>query len=249
MLDVAIEAAKASSKVATKYFHNLPEVNWKPDASPVTKADVETEKVIRQVITRHFPEHGIHGEELPDKKSKSPYTWVIDPIDGTRDYIRGIPFWAIYIAVLKEGDPIVGVIYLPILGDLITAEKGKGTFLNGKKARVSKVKNLEDAYISHGQIKRFIELKKVKQLDNLCKTVRAARSYGNFGFKMLITGHIDVVIEAYGGLHDFAATKIIAQEAGGKFSDFSGKNSMTNGNAVWSNGLVHNQVLNILNQK
>lgn len=243
MLDTAITAAKEGAKVATKYFNNLPKVSWKADESPVTKADIETEKFIRSIISRKFPDHGIHGEELPDKKSKSPYTWVIDPIDGTRDFVRSIPFWAVYIAVLKNNEPIVGVVYIPILGDLITAQKKKGTLINGKKTHVSKIKNLNEAYISHGQIKRFVKLKKGEQLEKLCTKVRAARSYGNFGLKMLIEGHLDAMIEAYGGLHDFAATKIVVEEAGGKFSDFSGKNSMTSGNAIWSNGLLHNQVI------
>lgn len=248
MLDIAIEAAKAGAVVATKYFRNLPKVNWKSDATPVTKADVETEKVIRQTITRNFPAHGIHGEELPDKQSGSSYTWVIDPIDGTRDYIRGIPFWAIYIAVLKDKEPIVGVIYLPILGDLITAEKGKGTYLNGKKVHVSKINKLEKAYISHGQIKRFINIDKKNQLFQLAKKVSSLRNYGNYSLKLLLEGRIDAAIEAGGGVHDFAAPKIIVEEAGGKFSDFSGVGSLDSGTAIWSNKLIHKQVLNILNK-
>jgi histidinol-phosphatase len=249
MLNTAIEAAKEGAKLASKYFNNLPKVAWKEDESPVTKADVETEKVIRGYINRHYPDHGIHGEELPDKKSKSPYTWVIDPIDGTRDYIRGIPFWATYVAVLKNNEPIIGVIYLPILGDLITAEKGKGTFLNGKRVQVSKIKKLKEAYISHGQLRRFAHIGKEKQLIKLSKIIRATRSYGNFGLKMLLEGKIDAMIEAYGALHDFAATSIVVEEAGGNFTSLSGKKSLTEGTGLWTNGLIHKQVLDILNSK
>ncbi len=246
MLKTAIEAAKKGGELATKYFYNLPKVEWKKDASPVTEADRETEKVIRKIISRDYPDHGIHGEELEDKKSASPYRWIIDPIDGTRDYVKGIPFWAVYIAVLKENQPIIGVIYMPMDGDLITAEKGRGTFLNGKRVHVSKVKKLSDVYISHGQVKRFINMNKINQLENLCLKIMAARSYGNFAFKMLVQGNLDAILEAHGALHDFAATKIVVEEAGGKFSDFTGKDSMTSGNAVWSNGLVHDSIVKLI---
>lgn len=249
MLDIAIKAAKKGSVVATRYFYNLPKVNWKSDKSPVTKADIETEKIIRDVIGHHFPNHGIIGEELPPINPNSKIQWVIDPIDGTRDFIRGIPFWAIFIAVLKDNKPITAVVYLPILSDLITAEKGKGTYINGKKTHVSKTKKLKDAYISHGQLKRFENVGKLEELIKIAKIARAQRSYGNFGLKLLLEGKIDAVLESYGQLYDVAAPSLIVKEAGGRFSDFSGKDLLTSGNGVWSNNLIHNQVIKILNSK
>ncbi len=247
MINVAIDAAKKAGELALKYFKSQPKVSFKADKSPVTRADIETEKLIRKIVHRKFPNHGIIGEELPEVKSKSKYTWVIDPIDGTRDFVRSIPFWATYIALLENQKPIMGIIYLPVLGDLITAQKNSGTFLNGKRVHVSKTRKLEEAYISHGQIKRFLNINKEKQLIKIAKIVRASRSYGNFGFKLLIEGKVDAVLEAYGAFHDFAATKIVAEEAGGKFSDFFGTDSLTSGHAIWSNGFIHSQVLKLLN--
>ncbi|KKT80898.1 MAG: hypothetical protein UW78_C0022G0004 [Candidatus Azambacteria bacterium GW2011_GWA1_44_9] len=249
MLDVAIDAAKQAGELALKYFKSQPKVSYKADKSPVTIADLETEKLIRRIINRKFPDHGIIGEELPPVNPKADYQWVIDPIDGTRDFIRRIPFWANYIAVLKNNKPIMGVIFLPILGDMITSQKGNGTFLNDQKVHVSKTKKLEEAYISHGQIKRFVSIGKKNQLLNLAIIVRSSRNYGNFGLKLLLEGKIDAVLEAGGGFHDFAAPKIIVEEAGGKFSDFSGKNLLTSGNGIWTNKLLHNQVLKILNSR
>lgn len=247
MIDVAIHAAKQAGELVLKYFKNQPKVSYKADGSPVTRADLEAEKLIRKIIHRKFPDHGIIGEELPEFKSKSKYTWVIDPIDGTRDFIRSIPFWATYVALLENNRPIIGIICLPVLGDLITALKGSGAFLNGKKVHVSKTRKLQEAYISHGQIKRFVNINKEKQLIKIAKIVRASRNYGNFGFKLLIEGKVDAVLEAYGAFHDFAATKIVAEEAGGKFSDFFGNDSLTSGHAVWTNGILHSQVLKLLN--
>lgn len=249
MIKVAIEAAKAGAQVGTTYFKNIPTVSFKTDKSPVTKADVEAEKAIRKVITKNFPSHGIIGEELPPINPKSRFQWVIDPIDGTRDYVRKIPFWATYVALMDTKEPIIGVVFLPILGDLMIATKGKGAYLNDKKACVSTTKNLYEAYISHGQIKRFVQMDKIKQLENLCNKVRAARSYGNFGLKSLIEGNIDVTLEAYGALYDFAAPSLIVKEAGGEFTDFSGNESMTNKNGVFSNKILHKQVIKILNSK
>ncbi len=247
MLKTALEAAKKGGFLAEKYFNNLPKVNFKSDKSPFTIADIETEKLIRKIISSKYPDHGIIGEELPPINPKSNIQWVIDPIDGTRDFVRGIPFWATYIAVLKTNKPILGVVFMPSTNDMMTAKLSEGAFLNGKKTKVSKTKKLSDAYISFGQLKRFEKQKKVRELVNLCKTASASRGYGNLGFKFLIEGKIDISLESYGGLYDFAAPSIILKEAGGEFSDFSGKFSLTTGNGVYSNGLLHQQIIKILN--
>jgi len=246
MLDVAIDAAKKGGKLALKYFKKGVKVKYKADESPVSVADVETEKLIRKIISKKFPAHGIIGEELKPKNLKAQYQWIIDPIDGTRDFIKQVPFWAVFIAVLKKGKPIVGVIYFPVLGDLIWAQSGKGAYMNGKKIKLSKTKNLKDAYIGTGTTKRFIQLKKINELLAISKAAMATRSSGNFNLKLFLEGKIDAMVESYGAIHDFAAPSIIVEEAGGKFSDFSGKFSLTSENAVMTNGLLHNQILKLL---
>ncbi len=134
MIDVAIDAVKQAGELALKYFKTQPKVTYKADKSPVTKADIEAEKLIRGIIHRKFPDHGIIGEELPPVNVGARYQWVIDPIDGTRDFIRQIPYWAVFISVLHNNNPVVSVVYLPAIGKIITAEKSKGTYLNGIQA-------------------------------------------------------------------------------------------------------------------
>ncbi len=247
MLDIAIEAAKAGGQVAYSYFKNIPKVSYKADKSPVTKADKETEKLIRGILGRKFPDHGIIGEELPPTNQKAKLQWVIDPIDGTRDFIRGIPFWSVFVALLKKDKPIISVVYFPVSNELYYAQRGKGAFLNKQKLQVSKIRNLEDAYISHGGLKRFVEKDKENQLEKLCKLTATSRNYGNLGFKLFLEGKLDVLVESYGAFYDFAAPSLITEEAGGVFTDFAGNKLLKSGNGVHTNKYLHKQVINILN--
>ena len=249
MLDIAIDAAKQAGELALKYFKTQPKVTYKPDKSPVTRTDIEAEKLIRKIISKNFPDHGIIGEELPPLNPKAMYQWTVDPIDGTRDFIRGIPYWAVFIALLKENRPVAAVAYLPAMDKIITAEKDQGTFINTKRTKVSNTKKLSLTYMSFGSIKRFQKTKYLDGFLNLTETVSAPRSYGNLGLLFLLEGKIDVLLESQGGVYDFAAPALLVEEAGGKFSDFTGKFSLKSGNAVLSNRLLHNQVLKLLNEK
>src|SRR3989344_2215493 len=113
MLDVAIDAAKQAGDLALKYFNNQPKVTYKADKSPVTRADIEAEKLIRKILAKNFPDHGIQGEELSPVNPKARYQWVIDPIDGTKSFVRHLPFWSTLLALLENGKPIIGISYSP----------------------------------------------------------------------------------------------------------------------------------------
>lgn len=245
-LDFAIDVAKKTGLHALKYFEKSAKVTFKADNSPVTRADQEAELIARDLIGRKFPSHGIIGEEHGSLNTKADYIWAIDPVDGTRDFVRDIPFWATFVCLLKDNKPITSVIYFPVLNEIITAQIGKGSFLNGKRFKVSTTNSLKNAYISMGQIKRFIESKKINQMEKLAKNISASRSYGNLGFKYLLEGKIDGLLESTGKIYDFAAPALAVSEAGGKFSDFEGNESLTTGNIVLTNKLIHKQVLNIL---
>lgn len=248
MIDIAIEAAKAGGKLALKYFENTLKVQYKKDLSPVTQADVSVEKLIRNILSSKFPDHGFIGEELPAKNPNNKFVWIVDPIDGTRDYIRKIPNWSVMIALLQNGQPIIGVIYLPVLKTLITAQKNKGTFLNGERAKVSQVKNLKQAYISFGTLKRFAQENQMKVLSKLSQICASPRCYGNLGLIYLLEGKVDILLDAYGGIHDFAPASIIVEEAGGKFTDWDGNFKLDSYNGLFTNSLLHNQILKILNE-
>lgn len=249
MIDVAIDAVKKGGQLALRYFKNQPKVTYKPDNSPVTRADIETEKLIRKIITKNFPDHGIIGEELPPINPKAKYQWVIDPIDGTVDFTRGIETWSTYLAVLENGKPIIGIAFYPSSNELFSSQKGKGTYLNDKKTHVSKTKNLEYAFIAHGSLNRFGPKGKLGGLVKICDIVKGRKNFGSLSINLVLKGKVDINLEAGGGIHDFAAPAILVEEAGGKFSDFSDNFSLTSNEGICSNGFLHSQVLKLLNSK
>lgn len=247
MLNIAIEAAKQAGKIALKYFEGTPRISYKKDLSPVTNADIACEKLIRKILQKKFPDHGFMGEELPGENTDAKYVWIIDPIDGTRDYVRKIPNWSVMLALLEKGKPILGVIYLPVHKIMITGEKGKGTYLNGEKMKVSSVKKLSQAYISFGSLKRFKQNNQIEVLSKFTGLCASPRSYGNLGLIYLLQGKVDILLDAHGGAHDFAPTAIIVEEAGGKFSNWEGKFKLDTKTGLFTNGQLHSQVLKILN--
>jgi len=248
MIDTAIEVAKQAGALAYQHFKTQLKVTYKPDDSPVTRADIEAEKLARKIISKKFPNHGIIGEEFGSTNVGAKYKWTIDPIDGTRDFIRKSQFWATLISVLENEKPIIGVAFFPTLDELFIAQKGKGCFFNGKKTKVSKISSLKNAYIDLGsQLKHFAYKNKVREILEISQRVQCIRNIAAYGYSLLLTGRADGMIDASGGIWDFAAPAILVEEAGGKFSDFSGKFCLTSENGFFSNGLIHNQILKILN--
>ncbi len=248
MIDTAIEAAKAAGELAYRYFKTNPQVTYKPDKSPVTRADIEAEKLARKIISKKFPNHGIIGEELESINPKAHFQWTIDPIDGTRDFVRGSQFWATLISVLVDKKPIIGVAFFPTLDELFIAQKGNGCFFNGKKTKVSKISSLKNAYIDLGsQLKHFTNKNKDKQILQISQRVQCIRNIAAYGYSLLLTGRADGVINASGGIWDFAAPASLVEAAGGTFTDFDGIFCLSSDNGFFSNNLIHNQVLKILN--
>lgn len=247
MIDVAIDAAKQAGALAYQYFKKQQRVSYKADNSPVTIADVETEHLIRKIIAKNFPDHGIIGEELENTNPKSKYQWVIDPIDGTKRFAIGHQYWSVLIAVLENNKPIIGISFFPATNEFFQAQKGKGAFLNNKRIKVSTVKNLAEAFVCYGSLTHFTKINKVNQVINILKSTRANIGDGySVGHNFLLKGKIEATFET-GNIWDFAAPSLLVQETGGKYSDFDGKYSLTSNNAIFSNGLIHNQILKILN--
>lgn len=136
MIDVATEAAKKAGELAYRYFkRQSTRVTYKPDNSPVTRADIEAEKLIRKIITKNFPDHGIIGEELPAVNPDAKFKWIIDPIDGTKEFVRGIKTWSVLLALLENTKPVIGVAYYPYSDEIFVAQKGEGGFAEWQKDR------------------------------------------------------------------------------------------------------------------
>lgn len=247
MLDFAIEAAKAGARIGLNYFQKTPKISYKADKSPVTIADKTAEKTIRAMIARRFPDHGIIGEEFSAVNPKANYQWVIDPIDGTRDYVRGLPLWATFVGLMESGKTIAAVAFYPATDEMFTAEKGKGTYLNAKRTRVSKVSNLAQSYMSHGQITRFELQGYFDQFVEVAREIGSKRSFGSYSLATLLKGNVDIYMEPGGSIWDFAVPSLLVPEAGGKFTDFAGEFKIDSGNGLMTNGILHDKVLRIFN--
>lgn len=246
-LKVAIEAAKAGAKIALKYFDKNPHVETKLDNSPVTKADRESEEIIKQIILRAFPKTHFLAEESGGIITDDDL-WIIDPIDGTKNFIRHLPFWSVLLAFCRNREVLVGVSFSPTLDELIYAEKGSGTYINGKKTRVSKIDNFKDAFVNYGDLKKFNEQQREAIL-SLSKRAMSVRGIGHpYGYNQVALGNIDASIDPKPYAWDVAACKVIIEEAGGKVTNFDGKEwSLGDSTAVATNGLLHDEVIKILN--
>lgn len=223
-LDVALEAVTAAEEVIMKYYQTDVTVDTKADNSPVTIADREAEQIIREHIMRAFPTHKILGEE-GDMPSIEPgdFVWVIDPIDGTKSFIRHHGLFGTQLALMRGEDIIVGVSNVPVLGELLYAEAGQGCYLNGKQVRVSTVDEPASAYMSYGSIKYFTRLGKTDQLLALAERLKWARGIGDcWSYHLLAQGKIDIMVEADIKLWDIAALKVIVEEAGGRMTELDG---------------------------
>lgn len=250
VLQGAVEAARASGDVALKYFRRGVEVTLKADRSPVTQADREAEQVIVELLGREFPTHGFLGEELGARGSKD-VRWIVDPIDGTRNFVRGIPIWAVLIALEERGEITAGVILNPVSGELWTARKGQGAFLGGERLRVSEVSSLEKATLVHASLG---PVRRGGHWDGFLRLVDATdrqRGFGDFMcYTVLAEGKAEIVVEAPDlKPWDLAPVKLLVEEAGGRFTDFAGAPSIYSGTALASNGRLHDAALALVNRR
>jgi histidinol-phosphatase len=222
-LQAALDAAARAADIARSlYQHNI-EVRIKADKSPVTEADVKCEIAIREIIESRFPEHGFYGEETGSHHTDAEYLWLVDPIDGTKAFVREYCMFSTQIALMKRGELIIGVSSAPVYGELAYAERGRGAFLNGKPIRVSDKASIEEATFSVGNMK---SLALGRQWSNYGKMIAAShrvRGYGDFlHYHLLAAGKIDVVIETDINILDVGACVAIVNEAGGCFTQLDG---------------------------
>ncbi len=240
-------AAQKGGQRALRYFQKNVPVIKKIDRSPVTRADREAERVIRGILGKKFPDHQLCGEEFGwDKEQKSDFRWWIDPVDGTRQFIRGIPFWGTLIGLEYRGEVVAGVIYHPALQIMIWAAKGLGCYVNGKRTHVSKIPDLKGGTLTYGGL-RLVPMSYRKKLTDLIARCYDDRGFGDcYGHSLVIQGKVEAVVEPVVEPYDVAAIKICVEEAGGRFTDLSGRKTIEGGNAVSSNGLVHASILKAL---
>lgn len=223
------------------------QVETKPDTTPVTDADRRAEEIVRAQLSRTRPRDAVVGEELPDT-GHGPRQWVVDPIDGTKNFVRGVPVWATLIALIDQGRPVVGLVSAPALGRRWWAAEGAGAWTgralsSATRLQVSGVTRLEDASVSWSSLTGWEEQGRLDGFLDLLRTVWRSRAYGDFWSYVLVAeGAVDVAAEPELALHDMAALVPIVTEAGGRFTSVEGVDGPFGGSAVATNGHLHDQV-------
>ena len=251
-LEFALEMADAADTVTMTRFRAIDlAVETKPDRTPVTEADRAAEVMLRKMITERFPEDGIVGEEYDDVNPHASRQWVLDPIDGTKNYLRGVPVWATLIALLVDGVPQLGVVRAPALGRTWWGQLGHGAFTRDfdgseRTLKVSGISNLEDASFSFSDPigwERFGP----RSFESLWKATGRVRGYGDFWSHMMVAeGVVDISAEPELSPWDQAALTPIVREAGGTVTGLDGLDAFESKSTLCTNGLLHRQVLDLI---
>jgi histidinol phosphatase-like enzyme (inositol monophosphatase family) len=247
MLDFAVEAAWQAGKITLEYFQTDTAVEHKPDTSPVTLADRRAEQKLRECIQRVFPDHGILGEEFGETAGRAPYRWVLDPLDGTRSFIQGVPMYGVMMGLEHYGQAVLGVVHLPALGETVYAARGSGCYWNGRRAQVSKIAQLEDAVVLTTSVRSLYEEGRGPVFERLQAQTHLQRTWGDcYGHILVATGRAEVMLDPILQIWDCAALQPILQEAGGTFTDWQGIPTHTGGNGLSTNGHLFEAVMEMV---
>lgn len=245
-LEFAVALARAAGEITLRYFGRRLNVETKADDSPVTVADRETETFLRAEITNRFPTDAILGEEFGEQSGTSGRRWIVDPIDGTFSFIRGVPLYGVLIGLEQAGEAHLGVAHVPALSETVYARRGGGCFWNGEPARVSNVTSLTNALVlatdfgtcaAYGLGETAVEIE---------RRARARRTWGDcYGHLLIATGRADVMLDPVLGIWDAAALLPILEEAGGTFTDWNGVPTINGGNGISTNRALLQEILQI----
>ena len=250
--EFAAKVAREAGEVTLRYYQKLPGVEYKADSSPVTVADREAEMLLRKRIEERYPAHGILGEEFGQTRPEADLRWLLDPIDGTQSFVRGVPLYGVMLALVArgpEGDkhdaPVVGVVHLPVLGETAVAWRGGGCWWNGTRARVSDVARLEDALLL-GTDPLGLQEKHAGH-ERLRARVKMERGWGDcYGYVLVATGRAEIMMDSRLNPWDAAPLVPIVEEAGGRFTDWRGTRTTLGDDGFATNGRLHDEVLGML---
>lgn len=247
LLDLALSAAREAGEVTLRYFQKNPSVEIKADLSPVTIADRESERVLRQRIEQRFPDHGILGEEFGAVRESASYRWMLDPIDGTASFIQGVPLYGVMVGLEHAGEPSLGVVHLPALGETLWARRGGGAWWNGQRATVSQITRLEDAALLTTDVRGFVAVGLEAAYQRLRAAVKLERTWGDcYGHILVATGRAEIMLDPILDQWDGCALLPILEEAGGRFTDWRGSRTIRGGSGISTNGLLHDAVMRLI---
>lgn len=246
--DTALSFLKPAIAETLKWFRAEFKVDLKEDQSPVTIADKNTEEILRRHILKNFPGHGIIGEEFGSETEKGEWVWTVDPIDGTRSFIRGLPFYSILISLLHYGEPVIGIVSFPALGETYWGVKGQGAYCGDSKIKVSEETQITNSLVATADRYCFKEKECLFLLEYLSREASLIRTYPDaFGHILAIRGAVDVMVDPWAYIWDFAPLKVLAEEAGGSFINFRGeKNDIREGSAIVGNKSLVKSVKSVL---
>jgi histidinol-phosphatase len=242
--EAAVEATRRAGQLALGYFDANVAVEWKRDQTPVTVADREAETLLRTTLLGAFPEDGFLGEEHGEKQGSSEFRWVIDPVDGTRNFVRAIPIWGTLVGLEYQGEPIAGVVAVPALKQLYRALRGDGAYRDDRRIRISDVADLGEATMFYTSLSWFAKAGRLDDFVNLARRVQTQRGFGDFyGHVLVAQGSGDFMIEHGVHVWDVAAILPIVEEAGGRFTDWEGNRTIHRPDIITSNGRLHEAIL------
>jgi histidinol-phosphatase len=249
LLDFGVSAAREAGEVTLRYFKKKFETRLKGKENFVTQADLEAEELLRRRIAESFPKDAIVGEEGGESAGSTGRRWILDPIDGTYSFVHGVPFYGVLIGVEIDGEPAVGVINLPALGEIVYAAKGLGCFWNGEPARVSQTQRLEDALLLSTDFGSCARHGFGAAADELQRRASMRRTWGDcYGYALVATGRADVMLDPALNVWDCAALLPVLEEAGGTFTDWQGRRSIHSGHGVATNNTLFLEVMQIIEE-
>jgi len=232
---VARDATHVAGRATLRWFQTGVAAERKADRSPVTIADRESERVMRELLRERFPDDGILGEEAGEDAGTSGRRWILDPIDGTRSFVRGVPLYGVMAALEADGEVVVGVLHFPALGETVAAARGLGCRWNGRPCHVSETERLEDALVVTSGDARS-DNPRFAGLARLAERVDTFRTWGDcYGYALVATGRADAMLDPVLAVWDAAAVRPIIEEAGGVFTDWDGTPSHSAGHAIGTN--------------
>ncbi len=239
LLDAVHEAARVAGDVAMRHYKTSLAIESKSDGSPVTIADREAETAVREWITRRFPEDGIEGEELGLLRPDARRRWIIDPIDGTKTFVRGVPLWGTLIAMVEESDVLAGAAFFPAVDEMVVAARGEGMWWNDVRCCVSRVDRVERATVLTTDERFRGDEAKGAGWRRLRDRALVSRTWGDcYGYLLVATGRAEVMVDGSMRAWDAAALAPIIEEAGGVFTDWAGARTAFGGNAIATNGAL-----------
>jgi len=247
ILETATDIAEEAAQIAFSYFRQPILIEMKSNQTPVTVADKKTEEFIRKSLMESFPGFGVLGEELGEESTHNQYVWTVDPIDGTRSFIRGIPLFGTLIGLLDRGEPIGGIMVLPALEETYWAGSGLGAFCNGHQIHVSQAHQLKSSVTGVGDVYAFQEAGKEKLFRSLTGQTEICRGYTDcFGHSLVLRGALDAMVDPIVSVWDIAPLACMVEEAGGEYFDFKGERTIQSGSFITCGPGLRKEILSLV---